>query len=110
MVVDELGCRGWLAGCAGGNLPLTAGAGDCDRYRWKQTVLSHNHSTQIALRHTVSRVQVSLHAGGALQQELTVVNTGERPMEFTAALHTYFTVSGEKLVAAPDGQLVHGDG
>lgn len=38
-------------------------------------------------------MSVSLHAGGALQQELTVVNTGERPMEFTAALHTYFTVS-----------------
>lgn len=39
-------------------------------------------------------LQVSLLPAGALHQELRVQNLGGQPMLFTAALHTYFAVSG----------------
>ena len=46
------------------------------------------------LRPLPRRLQVSLLASGALQQRLRVKNSGDAPLEFTCALHTYFSVSG----------------
>ena len=45
---------------------------------------------------------LQVHIGiGSLYQEVTVENTGDSPLEFTTALHTYFRVSSiEKVIAA----------
>lgn len=43
---------------------------------------------------------MQVHIGiGSLYQEVTVENTGNSPLEFTTALHTYFRVSSiEKVI------------
>jgi hypothetical protein len=65
-----------------------------DRDPEVQLVLTDNDYTRAMWPHAFSvAYSVALH-GELLRTDMRVVNTGDKPFDFTAALHTYFEVAG----------------
>ncbi|MDB5970996.1 MAG: D-hexose-6-phosphate mutarotase [Hydrocarboniphaga sp.] len=61
-----------------------------DRARWSL----ESSAASLAIWPQAFRCELAIEIGGSqLQVELSVLNTGETPMQFTAALHTYLRVA-----------------